>query len=322
MNSEKLLALLNKRLEGIPLELSSTPRLDKQQFRSTSVKPEGFNQSTMFTKDASIYTDQNIKHRSSSKRDMTATPTRRDLIDSGFISHRNSNSSINNGTEPKPSKNKYYEFVDQLYTDPVKAKDIFTKSFVSFKDIAYFHGPKIKINDDENRIAFMKSSQATSWKKQLEFNKSQEGIYKKAVRDTVITTNQNFYNLVRIKQRRTGSMPQIKISSPERKPIKINLAVEAYRRGLNGDYSALNRGVEETKNINKEVTYSCYCHPPSNPHNYKPEAREGAGFTVVGDKAYLYGGVSKEIYNKWEVLDLSNYYYVYVFNPFRCFNVD
>jgi len=58
--------------------------------------------------------------------------------------------------------------------------------------------------------------------------------------------------------------------------------------------------------VNNNSTWSWYWYPRSESVHWKPGSREGATFVHLGKHAYLYGGVSRALHNKMEVLGTGN----------------
>lgn len=54
-----------------------------------------------------------------------------------------------------------------------------------------------------------------------------------------------------------------------------------------------------------DTTHNIYWYPVD-PNTWRPEGRESASFSLVGNKMYVFGGCGNSGYNDMNVLDCSN----------------
>jgi len=182
------------------------------------------------------------------------------------------------------------------------------RSFISFRNMP--NGDPPVQGGGEHGELFMSPSQADHWKKQLKLNKQRETLFKQTIKDIFVQSNQNFFKLCEVKEKKMQKMPRVKIYT-------TTTSFRSDRNKISFLEPIHSETLPDDKNQDKVSEYSsrayisknepCKFHisPQGDPTLRRPYAREGASLTVVGKNIYLYGGVSKEVYNEWEVLDTS-----------------
>ena len=139
--------------------------------------------------------------------------------------------------------------------------------------------------------------------KQLGLNKKSEHVYSNSVIELESNSFQKIYHQIRTQQTREYKMP------PIRKYPSRTLNFASYFDESNKDsvtspttshYDKLNPSISRMLNEKRILVFA---HKGDEARNQRPEVREGATMTTLGKHVYLYGGKSKSMINKIDVLD-------------------
>jgi len=208
------------------------------------------------------------------------------------------------------------DFMAGLYKKPIEKSEDNVKSFVSFRTIAYNNAKSPKNFKTEE--AFLPPPQNEDWKTQLELNKKRETLFKQTLNDMFMQSNQQFYKLAKHREVQEKRMPNVKVYTTSAnafpgdrnvKPIvKKTFDVEVITHKLFQNPDKPPEFASRVR-VSKDEPFKFYLYPvtESSSSLRKPHSREGHSMNAIGKCIYLYGGVSREIYNEWEVLDTSTY---------------
>jgi len=202
------------------------------------------------------------------------------------------------------------DFMAGLYKRPIESSEDNVKSFVSFRTIAYNNAKSPSSYKDEE--AFLPPPQNEEWRSQLELNKKREVLFKQTLNDMFLQSNQQFFRMNKQKETQIKNMPHVKIYTTAtnnfrgKSSMKKSFDQEVLQHKLYQkqevvpDYSSRVR-------IAKDEPFKFYLFPTTDTSSSmrKPHSREGATMNSIGKNIYLYGGVARETYNEWDVLDTS-----------------
>jgi len=217
---------------------------------------------------------------------------------------------INSKTTTNKKTLNLSDLMVDIYKNPTEKVDLFTRSFVSFKSIAQMQAQQLGTQSELDE-AFLPSHQSSNWKNQLEFNKKQEATFRKTIQEIFVESRQNFFKLVKDKEKRTSKMPPVRIGAS----LGFANTEHAVLQYMNPRLQPKPLDKSKTKtrfteyasriSLGKHEVYKFYPSSTADPLLRKPGVREGATLTILGSKAHLYGGVATDIFNEWETLNLS-----------------
>lgn len=190
-----------------------------------------------------------------------------------------------------------------------KQTQVKKNNFLTFKTLVGKGVPKMTTNQSNELFSVFESNMTL--KKQLNFNKEQEILFRRSANTSLSTSRSALALAQKEKEDKLKKMPKIRIqpSAKYAEPQKLIFDEELSHK----------EGDDEEKNLIRHPKYIKFMkfgpHDKYNFHwsiisdpehsTWRPVSRESASFLVLGKYAYLYGGRSKDLNNDLSRLDIS-----------------